>query len=112
MARGAENIDASKLNRVQELLKTALPFADTCDTDIFEFDLSTFRDDDRSYDIYAIFEGFDVSPYCCLVGRDFYRFVNDFALGDKPAADGCLAPHFVALWKEGASRGRSFYPLI
>jgi len=64
--------------------------------DIFAFDLDTFRDDDQSYDIYGIFEGFDVSPYC-LVGRDFFRFVNDFALGDELAKSACLAPHFVEL---------------
>ncbi len=112
MARGEEGIDGSKLNRVQGLLTTALPFGDTCDTDIFAFDLDTFRDDDQSYDIYGIFEGFDVSPYCCLVGRDFFRFVNDFALGDELAKSACLAPHFVELWKQGASRGRSFYRLV
>ncbi|PYT25732.1 MAG: hypothetical protein DMG58_23680 [Acidobacteria bacterium] len=34
-------MDGSKLNRVQGLLTTALPFGDTCDTDIFAFDLDT-----------------------------------------------------------------------
>jgi hypothetical protein len=112
VARGVEGIDERNLNRLMELLNTAFPFGDTCDTDIFAFDLSTFRQADQSYDIYGIFEGFDVSPYCCLVGRDFYRFVNDFALGDEPAKNGCLAPHFVKLWREGAAIGRSFYRLV
>ena len=112
LVSGAAGIDETQLKRVLKLLETAFPFGDTCDTDVFAFDLSSFREADQSYDIYGIFEGFDVSPYCCLVGRDFYRFVTEFVLGDAPAKNGCLSPHFVKLWREGAAQGRSFYRLV
>ena len=108
LADGVAGIDETQLKRVQKLLETALPFGDTCDKDVFASDLSSFREADQSYDIYGIIEWFDVSPYCCLVGRDFYSFVTEFALGDAPAGNGCLAPHFVKLWREGMAQGRSF----
>src|SRR5437899_12951624 len=112
LADGVGGIDETQLKRVQKLLETAFPFGDTCDTDVFAFDLSSFREADQSYDIYGIFEGFDVSPYCCLVGRDFYRFVTEFVLGDAPAKNGCLSHHFVKSWRDGAGQRWRFRRLL
>lgn len=62
------------------LLENGYAFADTPGADVFFWDLSSYRDDDQSYDIY--WKADENSDAIKLVGRDFFEFVVNFCLGN------------------------------
>lgn len=64
---------------IENLLKSSLVFADTPFADIILWDLRTYSDLDKSYDIYwTNCDGFDGNIF--RVGRDFFEFIEKFAL--------------------------------
>jgi SMI1-KNR4 cell-wall len=64
---------------IKNLLDYSLVFADTPCSDAILWDLRTYSDLDKSYDIYwTNDDGFDGDIY--QVGRDFFEFVEKFAL--------------------------------
>ena len=67
---------------LKQLLNCAFVFGGNPMSDTVFWDLRTYSDSDKSYDIYlANADCFDGGIY--LVGRDFYEFVRDFCLGLK-----------------------------
>ena len=67
---------------LNELLNSAFVFGTNSICDIAFWDLRTYSDSDRNYDIYfANSDYFGGDIY--LLGRDFYEFVRDFCLGLK-----------------------------
>lgn len=74
-----ENIDT---NSILALLDSAFTFGGN-DAYTALWDLRTYGEIDQSYDIYwtlsSIYPGENY-----LVGRDFFEFVRDFCLGEKP----------------------------
>ena len=72
--------DEEKEKTAYRLLESGYAFGDTGRADSFMWDLTTYSEGDRSYDIYwAPDEGVEEIT---LVGRDFFDFVNEFCLGD------------------------------
>jgi len=69
------------LNRdsIRELLNTIFSFGGSGNTDIVMWDLRTYCDEDKSYDIYM--SRVDTFPGICKVGRSFSEFVETFCLG-------------------------------
>lgn len=69
---------------IKKLLNSGLVFATICKSQSFFWDLNTYSDDDKSYDIYGMsYYGF----VSCKLGRDFFRFVCDYCLGMKKYDD-------------------------
>jgi WD40 repeat protein len=65
-----------------KLFDSAFVFGDTLSENVVFWDLRTYDEFDKSYDIYiANSDCFDGKVY--KVGRDFYEFVRDFCLGMK-----------------------------
>ncbi len=65
---------------ITRLLEFGYPFADSDVADKFFWDLTSYRDEDQSYDIYWIpDEGVDEVT---LIGRDFFEFIDKFCLGE------------------------------
>lgn len=79
--------DENRLNNfrtLKKLLSSGLVFASICKSQSFLWDLNTYSDDDKSYDIYGMsYHGF----VSCKLGRDFFRFVCDYCLGMKKYDD-------------------------
>lgn len=72
-----ESID---IESIESLLNSAFIFGNNAHSDMLLWDLRTFSESDKSYDIYlAPFSG----PAVHLVGRDFAEFIRDFCLGMK-----------------------------
>jgi hypothetical protein len=71
--------DADKAKLLHRLLESGYAFADSDRADRFIWDLTTYREEDQSYDIYWIpdenVEGIS------LIGRDFFEFIDKFCLG-------------------------------
>lgn len=61
------------------LLENGYAFADTDSADSFFWDLTTYRDEDQSYDIYWIPD--EEPEKIKLVGRNFFDFIDKFCLG-------------------------------
>jgi hypothetical protein len=66
---------------VYELLDSAYIFATGDGFIFFLFDLRTYSDADRSYDIYALDDENSNSLY--YLGRSFFNFVQDICLGER-----------------------------
>ena len=67
---------------IEELINSSFVFGDDAVSDVFFWDLRTFKSSDKSYDIYV------ANSDCCdgdiyKIGRDFYDFVYNFCLGMK-----------------------------
>jgi hypothetical protein len=67
-------------NFTESLLGSAFVFGSTDTAKIFLWDLRSYSELDRNYNIYLA--SFDF-PEVYLVGRDFLEFVRDFCLGNK-----------------------------
>lgn len=63
------------------LLNSAFVFANTCNGESILWNLKTYSELDKSYDIYLV-PGNDIDNVY-QVGRDFFKFVCDFCLGTK-----------------------------
>lgn len=72
--------DAEKAKVLHRLLENGYAFCDTDIADRFIWDLTTYREDDQSYDIYWIPD--ERVEEIRLVGRDFFEFIDKFCLGD------------------------------
>jgi hypothetical protein len=73
--------DEEKEKTAYRLLESGYAFGGTDRADSFMWDLTTYSEGDRSYDIYWVpDEGVEEIT---LVGRDFFEFVNEFCLGDR-----------------------------
>lgn len=73
--------DEEKEKTAYRLLVSGYAFGGSDRADSFMWDLTTYSEGDRSYDIYWVpDEGVEEIT---LVGRDFFGFVNEFCLGDK-----------------------------
>jgi hypothetical protein len=67
-------------SNLQSLLENGFVFGDDFGANIAIWDLRTYSDLDKSYDIYWIdIDASDKDVY--RVGRDFFEFVTDFCLG-------------------------------
>lgn len=67
---------------ISKLLDSAFVFGDNASADVVFWDLRTYRESDKSYDIYlANSDCFDGEIH--QVGREFYEFICDFCLGMK-----------------------------
>ena len=71
-----------KFDLIEELINSSFVFGDNVNSDVFFWDLRTFKISDQSHDIYI------ANSDCCdddvyKIGRDFYEFVDDFCLGMK-----------------------------
>lgn len=71
--------DSPESSEIEELLNNAYLFGGAPGRISLIFDLRTYREQDRSYDIYAI--GCE-DPFSCYLGRDFFEFVRDICMGD------------------------------
>jgi hypothetical protein len=71
--------DTDKAKALYRLLESGYAFADSDRADRFIWDLTTYREEDQSYDIYWVPDENveDIS----LIGRDFYEFIEKFCLG-------------------------------
>ena len=50
---------------------------------LFFFDMETYREEDKSCDIYGI----NINANICNFGRDFYTFISEYCLGKKALED-------------------------
>ena len=72
----------SNLAEIQKTLDSAFFFADNSNAHLVFWDLRTYSESDRSYDIYITYlDCFEGEFY--QIGRDFFEFVRDFCLGMK-----------------------------
>lgn len=71
--------DRQKEKTLLRLLESGYAFGDTDRADSFMWDLTTYSEADRSYDIYWIPD--ESIEESALVGRDFFEFVSEFCLG-------------------------------
>lgn len=79
-----DEIELNNFKLLQKLLDSGLVFATISKSQSFFWDLNTYSDDDKSYDIYGMsYHGF----VSCKLGRDFFRFVCDYCLGMKKYDD-------------------------
>jgi hypothetical protein len=70
------------MTSLKKLLDSALIFGDNSTEDVVFWDLRTYDQVDKNYDIYiANSDCFDGEVH--KIGRDFYEFVRDFCLGMK-----------------------------
>jgi WD40 repeat protein len=70
------------VNSINDLLSHSFVFAENYYTDYVFWDLRTYSELDKSYDIYlGRWEGFEGEVY--KIGRSFFEFVCDFCLGMK-----------------------------
>src|SRR5258705_4119357 len=74
-------VDQEKVKTAYRLLKSGYAFGDSDRADSFIWDLTTYSQGDRSYDIYWVPD--EGVQEITLVGRDFFEFVHEFCLGDK-----------------------------
>lgn len=65
---------------VQELLDSAYLFGGGDNFVSLIFDLRTYSEQDKSYDIYGVA---CQSGLSCYLGRDFFEFVRDFCIGER-----------------------------
>lgn len=76
----AQNVP--NLAEIQKTLDSAFFFADNSNAHLVFWDLRTYSESDRSYDIYITYlDCFEGEFY--QIGRDFFEFVRDFCLGMK-----------------------------
>ena len=68
------------LSEYKKLLNSSLVFGGSSREESFLWDLRTYRDSDKSYDIYLTCIDY---PEFFLVGRDFFEFIENFCLGTK-----------------------------
>jgi SMI1/KNR4 family protein SUKH-1 len=71
--------DTEKAKVLHRLLEDGYAFGDNDRADRFIWDLTTYREDDRAYDIYWIPD--ECVEEVKLVGRDFFEFIDKFCLG-------------------------------
>jgi hypothetical protein len=71
--------DAEKAKVLHRLLEGGYAFCDSDIADRFIWDLTTYREEDQSYDIYWIPD--ERVEEITLVGRDFFEFIDKFCLG-------------------------------
>jgi len=86
--RGFSSFGDEKVSMLERLLDSAFAFGDNPNAEIFLWDLSSYNELDKSYDIYIV-PSDDLSN-TTLVGRDFYEFVSEFCL--TPKSDELLPP--------------------
>jgi len=81
MLQGCRHNDTSEwLNEVKELLNHAYIFGLGGNKLAFIFDLKSYKESDRSCDIYGVDSSNDV---ICYLGRDFFEFVRDICIGNR-----------------------------
>jgi hypothetical protein len=71
--------DGEKEKMLRRLLESGYAFGGTDRAESFMWDLTTYSEADRSYDIYRV--PVDSIEESALVGRDFFKFVSEFCLG-------------------------------
>ncbi|MEG4964018.1 MULTISPECIES: SMI1/KNR4 family protein [unclassified Microcoleus] len=71
-------------SEVKELLDNSYLFGGGCGLVACIFDLRTYREQDRSYDIYGVNCNHD---FTCHLGRDFFEFVRDICIGERAKAE-------------------------
>lgn len=71
---------SSRSNEIEELLKNAYLFGGAPGRVSLIFDLRSYREEDRSYDIYGV--GCE-ETFSCYLGRDFFELVRDICIGDR-----------------------------
>lgn len=67
-------------SEVKELLESAYLFGGGDNFVSFIFDLRTYSEQDKSYDIYGVACRAGLTRY---LGRDFFEFVRDFCIGEQ-----------------------------
>ncbi len=99
----AANYD--KMRWLEDLLNHSFPFASNGFAESFIWDFNSYRESDKSYDIYRV--GIDSLEEAALVGRNFYKFITEFIyehrIDGKPLK-GHHYPKIVKLF----SRAKSF----
>ncbi|HZS43835.1 MAG TPA: SMI1/KNR4 family protein [Blastocatellia bacterium] len=80
---GKLNDDPEKAKLLKQILEKGYPFGDTQNADSFFWDTASYNSDDQSYDIYWILD--EEPSLVTLVGRDFFRFIDEFCLGSSPS---------------------------
>jgi hypothetical protein len=88
MERGFSSFGDEKFSMLERLLENAFAFGDNPNAEVFLWDLSSYNESDKSYDIYIV--PFDDLRNTTLVGRDFFEFVSEFCLTSK--SDEILPP--------------------
>jgi hypothetical protein len=73
--------DPDKAELLYRLLENGYAFADSDSADKFMWDLTTYSEEDQSYDIYWIPD--EEAEAITFVGRDFFEFIDKFCLGAK-----------------------------
>jgi SMI1 / KNR4 family (SUKH-1) len=71
--------DEDKAKVIHRLLENGYAFGGTDIADSFIWDLTTYREEDQSYDIYWVPD--ERVEKTRLVGRDFFEFIDKFCLG-------------------------------
>jgi hypothetical protein len=71
--------DIARDQRLKNLFQSSFVFADDSGAHIALWDLKTYRDADKSYDIYWV--DVDLVDDDDRIGRSFFEFVSDFCLG-------------------------------
>ncbi|MGB8689037.1 MAG: SMI1/KNR4 family protein [Microcoleus sp.] len=67
-------------SEIKELLNNAYLFGGGGGLVAFIFDLRTYREEDRSCDIYGVDSS---NNFICHLGRDFFEFIRDICIGDR-----------------------------
>lgn len=78
---GHPALDIDQMRSLEELLNNSFPFADNRFAETLLWDLRTYSEADRSYDIYRV--DIDSLDEAVVVGRDFYTFVTEFIYEGK-----------------------------
>ena len=86
---GEQWFDPQQVAKAKRILDSALEFGHNFSGDSFVWDLASYQESDRSYDIYFVPS---VATQVFMVGRDFVEFIREFALGSR--AFEILPPEF------------------
>lgn len=74
--------DVVRDQSLKNLLQAGFVFADDSGAHVALWDLRTYRNEDKSYDIYWV--DIDLVSDADRIGRSFFEFVSDFCLGKSP----------------------------
>ncbi len=78
---GQSSLDVEKMKSLAVLLDSAFAFGDTPSAEILLWDVISYDETDKSYDIYIV--PMDALERFTRIGRDFFEFVRDFCLNAK-----------------------------